>query len=650
MANAVDWITLDNFTPGIYADFHGGVGGAARGSILSNGAAVIDGTYKCVADPSGSLMPLPKATTGQSSQLIPSGNASAGTARYPAGFPGAYLMDAVIQPLVVQAIDSDNTDAIPDAAQQVYTMWEFFYDPAATGNAYRQLNLGRVYVQSATLATSTRDFLWESSFNGLGGDLTALAMLDKTLLSANLELAHSQAAPGTGIPIAIASITTFIVGAVRRRLLFSRLSAIIPANELSLTTYDTDQGTTEYPSYDGLLVHDNTDPTVPSFVGIGTTHGFAFMAPHPSGAGTKVYVLPSQQYPQAIFTHQDRVGFLMRTIRAGGNGTETLLDGVFYTPPFDAAGLSYTNGAVETMVAGEMTSLCGVVASVSTDDLLMIKHHGGGLLMRGDLNGATVVRLRHIQPTLGISSTGVNTPLGFVYGSRAGVYLWGGGETTDKLSNQIDGFFWNHAVGGEKYEAHRARFGYLDPWVMVPNNYVFDTRSKSWWRIADPADRTGVPYNVYTTDPTSGNLLAFPYKLTATQNVVWDVLDPTVLSSNYSWRSQPIVETQDRVTPFVEVGLVASTGSNTAACTVTITLTGLNADGVELPPSTATFVFTGNGRGVPVVKHKALSQAFNAQYVQVRIEASAATGAAPKIHSVKLGKSVPRARNPIGNS
>lgn len=622
MARAVDWIAIKDFSPGIFADLHGGIAATSRGSLLQDGAATIDGTYRCCADPSGALVPLPAATTTQSSVCLPGGNSNVNSAHYPAGFQGAYLMDVTVMGPVGGAGGSKNetTYSNGEGLIDVYTLYQFFYSPTGASDNWFNMWLGRVWHQADG---TTRDYMWESSYPSTISNAT---VANYSLLSGNLETIRTQANQTT-LPITMDRLYEAVAGVVRRNTA-GRGSGTIPAIELTLSTFGSDVGGT-YPS------GTNTYP-----------QGVAFIVPAPTSQFTLAsFIFPTTETPQMIFGHQDRTSFVARTAARATNKW-TIRDAVYYRAPLDVGGYALTNGAFATQYGGENTALVGTMSSYNTDELLLVKHNGGGVLVRGDLANPTVVRLRNIQSTYGVSSSSINTPIGLVYGSRNGVYLWTGGPMTVNLAHQIEGFFWQ--CGTEPYEAHRARFGYFDPWICVPNNFVYDTRTKSWWRLANPADRSGVPYNIYATDQTTGKMLAFPYKLTATQNVVYDTFDDTVLAGSYSWRSQPLLETVDTVTAFNQIRVVASPGSNLTECTVTVSLTGHKQDGTTVPSVAVDFKFTGNGTGAPVIKHKDLVPAFNAMYVRMTITASAATGAAPKIHSVELGKGAPRGTAAVG--
>jgi hypothetical protein len=141
-------------------------------------------------------------------------------------------------------------------------------------------------------------------------------------------------------------------------------------------------------------------------------------------------------------------------------------------------------------------------------------------------------------------------------------------------------------------------------------------------------------------------MYAIPYKVTPTLSTVGVEYDPAVLSSSYSWKSQPMVETLDRVESYQEIMLIASPGNTSNTNTVTVTLSGFDGKGVAVTPIATTFTFSGLGDGSPFILRKKLG-AFQAMQVQVRIEASNGGGLpACKIHAVRLGHTS-RNRSPV---
>ncbi len=636
---ATEYVTLSDFSPGIHADYHGGSGTNGytrptvtpiRGFVAVQGAATVDGTYRCCADKQGALVPLPARTTQVTQTQIPEGNAVA-TANYPTELKGAYLMDALITaPTATSTFWGVTANREDDYFIQ--TMWQFAYDSAAASR--RHYILGRRHrIEDGVVSGVAADWLFEE------GEIVLNNIPTWHLLSGNIGMHRATSS---------ASITSNSLNPgmffAARRLRTARLAAI-PAAALPYTTFDTDVST-NFPT--GVIAATQVDGFVGTYPDPAT----------PGVASTYVYDLP--QFPAWGISHQGRVVVVCRQATTFGFGSiRHTRDTIFYTPVNDFKGLS---GAVAfvTEFGEENVTGIGTMASLNGSQLFIVKHDGGAYLVQGDLAAPTVSRLPYVESTHGITSQCVSTPIGVVYGTRNGVFVWNGGDRSEKLSNQIDGFFWDHAALGEQYEANRGRFGYWHPFVCVPNNYVFNTESQSWWRLETPDampqintavlsgsaySNRGVTYNVYATGSSNNFLYAFPYKIDSVQNDMVHLYKPEVLASSYSWKSHPLLETRDRIRAFSELKLAASPGENTALCTVTVTLTGIDADGDALTPVVTVFTFTGTGTGNPVVLVKDLVTNFNAMYVQVRIEASAAAGAAPKIMGLSIGTDE-RTRNP----
>jgi hypothetical protein len=168
------------------------------------------------------------------------------------------------------------------------------------------------------------------------------------------------------------------------------------------------------------------------------------------------------------------------------------------------------------LVAEDSPSAFGTVGVVTIDQLLLVKHTGGGSLVAGDLDNPTHQRLPYIEPTGGLVHKGCHTPIGFVYGSPNGIFSWQGGDATQRISPQLDGFFWDHTDGSadESYAGSRGRMAYWNGYIFVPNNYIFDIETQSWWRAAVPTLTPGdqsAPYNCFDVSP-DGILYGFPYR------------------------------------------------------------------------------------------------------------------------------------------
>lgn len=639
------WIEIADFSPGIYGDIHGGTTGALLGK---NGAATISGTYGCCVDPFGALVPLPKATTALSSQLIPSGNGSGTTAFYPTGMIAAYLVDAItFGPYSTSFAWAPTVKNLE--GQVVHACcWFFMFAPAGGSTAYRAMYLCRLYANGGS-----KDILWDSSY-------PTTYTTPQQISSMSVTAARQAVDPS--LALVTANFHNAIVVAIGGDVYHGGGTAYtIPADERTLSTWGPDMfdrlgaNYTFYPS----KVMDGVTGT-----GRANDNGYWLVWPNPGTtgsdrfnlrdfAGQSINLFPQTFAPLAssgrpimVLSHQGRTVCLEHRLMATGNSLASQTTFLAYSGPFTPV----VGANVNQTFFGENNSDSMVIASLNTDELLVIRNSDGAVILRGDIDNPTVVKLRNLESTFGVAVTPINTPLGLVYGSPNGVFVYAGGEVAQKISEQLEGFFWDHKnTGDQEYEANRGRFGHFHHWIAVPNNFIFDERSQSWWRLTDPADRNGIAYNCYTSDPTSGDLFAFPYKLTPAQNVICDRFTKETLNSSYTWTSQPLVETLERTQSFQEVMIVASPGLNTNPCTVSVQVSGYDGNGVALTPITVQTTFTGTGNGSPVIKRLVISSVsggnFNAMYVQVRVTASASAGPAPKLLSLRLGHA-DRSRNP----
>jgi hypothetical protein len=598
----LQWTELSNFSPGIYGDYHGGTGTSGRGSIPSNGAAVIDGTYRCCADASGALVPLPARQWSGSGVTLPGVLV---TGSYPAANKAMYATDALAMSRFF------NLDQPLQDAEAVAVSYQWWYDTSGTA-VYRKRFLVRMFNK---WNNTTKDLFYTKS----AGEVPIWSGIGNISMTA---ARHNYS--GT-------NYAQYLVWAVSNTdgLTGMQASGIVPTVEQSFTNFGTD-----------------------------TTNGWFYPDPSSDVWSWPSQVLPQNpttaqaflttNFPDDIVGHQGRVVAAINSNQPFGAGTN-----LWYTDLVKYGNLPNKLGVtpIQAQYGEENVSGVAFVASMSADELLVMKHDGGGYLVRGDLSNPVVSRLASIESPHGVRVHPAATPVGLVYATRDGIFAWAGGDTSKKLSDQIQGMFFKHETdpANEKYQnGFRGRMAWFHPFVAVPNNYLLDTRTGGWWRLEDPTALAGVPYNIYTVIPSSGKLVAVPYKITNEQGVAYDQYDPEVLASSYSWRSQPMVESLDRVMSYQEIMLIASPGLNTTEQTVTVTLTGYDNTGAPLDPVETEFKFTGTGNSNPVVMRKKLVGNFQAMQVQVRIEASTDTGAAAKIHSVRFGHAgrqrIPQAR------
>lgn len=176
----------------------------------------------------------------------------------------------------------------------------------------------------------------------------------------------------------------------------------------------------------------------------------------------------------------------------------------------------------------------------------------------------------------------INT-LGVCYGSRqSGVWLWSHGDTSRLISPQLAEGFWTIPSsiaplddwGGISYS-----FANWNEWVVTPHNWVYDTQSGGWWRLEDDS----VAKFRFTTG--RWNLLyCGENSYTDTYDTPISFFDRNgPFSPSYSWQSQPLWETIDTLVDIREITLrVRGSGQVTVTATgetssSSVTFTGISA-------------------------------------------------------------------------
>lgn len=712
MASPGRFITIADFTPGIWGDRHAASAGHTTsdpelgGSIPQNGAARVNGTERCHADRNGSLIPLPKAIYDESvndtQNLASSGEfmyllaAQVGLAESFSGTAVSSYNDQLPGPvytlwggfddddlqyvrgrmyrkripgsnlryfdfLMVQGtFDLDVTSLLPAGS---FCNTRFYYGyttpgllEAGTDNSFRARWWYPVTValvsspfgmisnpqkhSIGTNATSFQPFVspgpgivsdepyayWSPSIGGAGNGGSVIAMNFNNGDTTNLPLPTSRedmwyfhyndASHAHGEDLDEAINNPYMVVAHQQRIVMPdrRLSALIR------TQYLSDVTTAEYRSIDDIVWY--SDPALPM-------QDFDLSSP----ADTYSY------------DDDDVLG-------ATNVGYES-----DYPPVIQSAYNKLT-------VGDDQFSQIGTLGVANYDQLLVIKHTGGGVVVSGDLDSPVIRRLPYIEPTGGVIVKGVQTPLGFVYGSPNGIFVWQGGEQTKKLSVQLDGFFWDHTNGAtdEQYAGARGQFNYWNDLILVPNDFAFDVNTESWWKLGvadEVTSDTGIttatwvknsnPCNIYET---SGKyMFAFPYKSdTAEPDLmpVWYTYDPLVLDNAYSWQSHPLVETRGRSQTFHNLVIYATAHSDSNA-SIVVTLEGFDVAGGRRVSETVTFDMAASD---DVQRLEKDFPNFTAEYVTIRIEANSNSGdtwdpndggfqsvPAPKIHNLSLGVS-----------
>lgn len=714
MASPEQFIEINDFSPGIWSDATGTnapdytAANASSAIPFVNGMAHPDGTARCRADRSGALIPLPMPARPDSNIMpipFPVVGQFLDPSPAPITYDGVYVLDAQVVPAPIGGAVGPTKFHPADA--RLLILWGMWWDHNLDGNANAYI-VGREY--SLTNVANAQDFMRLRSVDtapatGLDGINTRV--LPPGSLCAG-RFYYGATTPGITEAAGDTSFRSrwwFPVGVavgatsdpLENGLDFRKLSTgAISANERSFERF-----------YTAGQVHTNWSPAIG-----GAGQGPASIAMRFNNNNTANLPLPAATWrwyyhyndfdhrfngspdeamnnPYMIVSHQGRIVFADRRRTALMYDDLASVDDMLYysdyglpcqdpiapintyTYPTGGGGGQANTGYAEypaktqtaynkLAVADDVFGEIGTLGVVTVDQLLVVKSEGGGVLISGDLDNPSIRRLPYIESTHGLRMKGAQTPIGFVYGSPNGIFVWAGGEETRKLSRQLDGFFWNHTRGDQVFQnpyltverermaGSRGRFAFWNGLICVPNNYVYDVETDSWWRLeVDPTFRVaapfegqqadGFPFNVYEVDPFN-RLMAFGYKNRGEieGSVAFHRYQSEVLDSHYSWKSHPLVETRGRTLSFQNISMVATAQTGSVA-TIEVTLEGFDVNGAALGSDVVTLTLAAQPR--PQLLRADITPNFNAEYVTVKLVANSNNSAiaAPKIHNLKLG-------------
>lgn len=273
--------------------------------------------------------------------------------------------------------------------------------------------------------------------------------------------------------------------------------------------------------------------------------------------------------PTTFIAHQNRmVIFPVYFTGDGANQTYVSSECAYWTEENDANTLdaALASNYFNILGGAEQASGYGAIASLTANELLLVKLNGGGLFIAGDLNTPTPRTLPYVRST-GLSlNTGTITPVGFIYPvDSSGIWLWGGGDTSEHITKHLSPDFWRPPASVPAYSDTPTAPSYghantqmcqWNEFVLIPNNFLWDTDIKGWWRILDTdeivihrwvADERGLRF---WGSPSGWNTGADP--------VAWEFLRRKG-ATYFSWRSHPMEPTIEQFTTCDEL-VVAGTG------------------------------------------------------------------------------------------
>jgi hypothetical protein len=369
----------------------------------------------------------------------------------------------------------------------------------------------------------------------------------------------------------------------------------------------------------------------------GTFYGVLYPDPTASGLTFATYSLFSAD-PTEVLVHQNRIVFLKDTqinytaslTYQGGN------EEFYYTDPPN--GLAVTTSP-EVFVQEDPTGY-GAWGSQSASELFLVKNYGGGVVISGDLNAPTVTRLPGVEPCYGLMSRGASTPIGFVYASNnRGLWTWNGGNTSQKISNQLEDNF--YVVGGEinptlppTLRGPRVDICRWGDWIIVSNDWLYDTNTNSWWQLQESA-YGGHQWFQASSD---GNNLYAALPVPVTNVAAVDMYSRTAPASSYLWSSYPIRIPADDLNhnALIREVVVRAAGAGS----IVINMNGVNNTHIAASPSkTLTFTSTLQPSEQRMTVGASGGGPFVAQDITLFLSAVATTAGqpAPIIYSIAIG-------------
>lgn len=286
----------------------------------------------------------------------------------------------------------------------------------------------------------------------------------------------------------------------------------------------------------------------------GTLAGDLWVYPALASPGSFSFDDITQRHAGITFGHQGRVVQLQAL---------TYSWPVAPTVPFPNEAVNYTDPPLSETFPVQFEEFgpenpfgYGAVNSVSAGELFMVKVRGGAIIVQGDLNNPTVTSLPGVRSTgylAGRSDVNQNGMYYCVFGN--GAWAWNGGNTSQKISQQLDDGFYVPAsrLQSPYYSYFIQRW---NDWMLFSNNWVLDSLTGGWWRLSNPA---AMSFFWYVPGFAENVMYAALGTVTGPNETFFAKYDRGVPNGAYNWQSLPIrLPSEDRLSDIREVVVRAS--------------------------------------------------------------------------------------------
>lgn len=505
-------IDISDFSPGIFGSW------VSNASSAPDGAAQIADTWGCVASPTGGLQPAPRIIQ-QMKQELPDGVLSNND-------PNIHVLAfRNLSPIVSSEVTVRTRHPLFPDKPVITFSWHYFFSSSFWGERIKTRVYGGPYYSNPdTYPWSVQNNALAFNFNVPQAAFVYDAV-NYTLTGANANDSILSYGPATLDLTRVNKSTPTSPGNIVVAMGYSS------GNNLATSAVAV------FPDPDAL-----------------TTNGVEAVA------FTSTYV-------SNIFCHQGRIIGIRETGIFNTLGATGVMPGeiIEYTDVNNCSVVT-TTGAV--FVEEDPTGY-GAWVSSNASELFLIKKVGGGVVIRGDVANPTVIRLPGVASTGKAMNIPAQTPVGVVYGTNRGVWIWTGGDSAQCVSPQFDGWFWRPPEVQNRLGPY-GRFSYQYPYIFAPNNYIMDTRLGSWFRVTDPTKGQLDFWDI----SANGNVLGVPsFYPVDSECVICSWLNLDQGASEYSWRSQPLQRTRGRIISSDEIVLMAQGHGH-----ITLTVEGLDGE------------------------------------------------------------------------
>lgn len=340
-------------------------------------------------------------------------------------------------------------------------------------------------------------------------------------------------------------------------------------------------------------------------------NGYIHLFPDPASPALDSALLMRSSQAEAMVQFNHRLVWAeSRTASHTARGTARDANTLMWTD----RGATAVPAANFAVLSATDPSWIAFLANVDVDDLFVMKF-SGAYLVQGDLGAARQVKLANVPGAP--QQVPAVSPWGLIYGVASGpVVAWQGGAGAESISQELNPDFWSSPFpsGG----AHFGGFEWGGPFLFAPNGYVWDSRTKAWWKHSDLSDA-----RLFSAIRNEGVVVSAGSGAAGNFKRI-DISDDGGRVSSWTWRSTALAPPSHRPYEVREVELLVRNWNGVDQTTFTVTIGG-EAHVATLPVGTTPRLLRFH------------FHAHQQDALQVTVAASAGAGQAGILKEIKVG-------------